>query len=482
MKRKQEEKPKNVVLKPVFGMKPGLYLTILYSIIILVILFFLLLFPGISHYGSKVTISSTPSGAAVFCDDIYIGSDSFTAFISAGTHQFRFQKPGFKELSLTKSIGGQRFFSLFFPKKDVVTTKLELESLETYLSWNLEQLYPWSFITEFNKHYFYPNFFTRIAEDLTAAPLSEEQADQVESFFIESAALIGSPEIFEDYSAGLKQLSSSYALSASSEILDRITSFYTDSNSLELPELPAAPAMESYHTDEVYDLLDIRFVSLPGGLAVKGNRAYRTGDSLTEFPETGKTATIAVALREITEKDYARFIEENPFWAPENRKTLVSEVLVDSQYLKGIDLEDPTDLPIRNISWFAAEAYCSWLTGKLDTSYGNLEVRLPTSLEWQYSAEASSESDRMIKVLQAASAYTSVPVNFQGNLWEMTADAFFTAGTSSLNELYPNQYMDRILRGESWNSVDSASLYTIGSLAPESCSEFVGFRPVMAER
>ncbi|MDR1363603.1 MAG: hypothetical protein LBJ35_06100, partial [Spirochaetaceae bacterium] len=55
----------NVKLSPVFGLRPGVYVTVIYSLIIIIILFFLLIFPGITRRGSLVAFTSEPSGAAV---------------------------------------------------------------------------------------------------------------------------------------------------------------------------------------------------------------------------------------------------------------------------------------------------------------------------------------------------------------------------------------------------------------------------------
>jgi hypothetical protein len=55
--------PEDVVrLKPFLGIKPGIYLAIIYSAILLVILFFVLLYSGISNPGAVFVVKTEPHG------------------------------------------------------------------------------------------------------------------------------------------------------------------------------------------------------------------------------------------------------------------------------------------------------------------------------------------------------------------------------------------------------------------------------------
>ena len=62
-----------VKLKPVLGIKPGVYLTVIYGLILLVGLFMLLIYPGLKNNGTHISIETFPEGSLVYVDNIYKG-------------------------------------------------------------------------------------------------------------------------------------------------------------------------------------------------------------------------------------------------------------------------------------------------------------------------------------------------------------------------------------------------------------------------
>ena len=99
----------------------------------------------------------------------------------------------------------------------------------------------------------------------------------------------------------------------------------------------------------------------------------------------GDSAAIRVASfmmdeRAVTNKEFLLFVKENPQWAPQNIKRLFA----DSEYLThwtaafvGGGEQQPDKLPVVNVSWFAARAYCQ--------SQGK---RLPLIVEWEQAAKS----------------------------------------------------------------------------------------------
>lgn len=85
----------------------------------------------------------------------------------------------------------------------------------------------------------------------------------------------------------------------------------------------------------------------------------------------------------VTNRDYQRFIADNPKWQRENAPKIFIEknylnhwVLVNDQTKP---LADDLDKPVIFVSWYAAQAYCQ-----------AQKKRLPTIAEWEYVAQASS--------------------------------------------------------------------------------------------
>ena len=83
----------------------------------------------------------------------------------------------------------------------------------------------------------------------------------------------------------------------------------------------------------------------------------------------------------VTNGDFLEFVRANPRW----QRSQVKKIFADEFYLKNwagdLDLGSnaPANVPVTDVSWFAAKAYAQW-KGK----------RLPTVAEWECAASASS--------------------------------------------------------------------------------------------
>jgi gamma-glutamyl hercynylcysteine S-oxide synthase len=504
MNKKREEKPDIVKLKPVSGIAPGLYLTIIYSIIAVIILFLVLLLPGIVKNGSKVTfitavpessaVSPLGTGAAVYQDSTYLGSGNFTVFLKKGTYTFRFEKPGYISEEMNISIGGRIMFSLFFPKKATVEKKMKLASLDEYLSLRIKDLYAWSFITEYSQSYFYPEHFSALAQDIAAADLDGDQLERVERFYQHTAALISSDAMFRDYQKGAEVLNAAYSSSnktvfTNPEHLGLLNSYYgsriSDSQEI-LTDMPEriSPNSDIFDAAVSLKLLGVNYASVAGGAYTAGRTGTELPGKLDEYPVYHEVEDFFISVREVSERDFAYFINENPYWSSTNSDVLIESNLVDDFYLNGIDLDNPKDFPVRNISWHAAAAYCSWLTEKIaaeNSDYQSLMATLPTGAQWEYAAAASDAA--FTTALSVAPAFALKPVHLLGNVWEYTSETYLPTGKALFHNIdseLRDVDTEKVVRGGSWaNEALPDILYSYGSAAPYSCSEFIGFRPVL---
>ncbi|MBR4426874.1 MAG: hypothetical protein IKS77_04155, partial [Spirochaetales bacterium] len=69
--KKDLPKVEPVKIKPLFGMRPGLWLTIAYALAILVIVFAVCFLPDIISGSNRVTFTSDAGTAAVYVDGAY---------------------------------------------------------------------------------------------------------------------------------------------------------------------------------------------------------------------------------------------------------------------------------------------------------------------------------------------------------------------------------------------------------------------------
>lgn len=144
----------------------------------------------------------------------------------------------------------------------------------------------------------------------------------------------------------------------------------------------------------------------------------------------------------VTRAEFAAFARAVPRWRRANRR----QILADEGYLASWPADDDPgpgpDIPVTEVSWFAARAYCA-AQGK----------RLPTTAEWEYVARASEDApdgsndpSYLARILgwyaRPAGGVPTQPVgrwrnylgvyDMHGLVWEWTEDfnEFITTGES----------------------------------------------------
>lgn len=107
----------------------------------------------------------------------------------------------------------------------------------------------------------------------------------------------------------------------------------------------------------------------------------------------------------VTNRQYLEFLKNNRSW----RRSNIASLYAGSDYLRhwkgdlNIGDDSENNHPVTRVSWFAANAYCSWKGG-----------RLPTLNEWEYSAQAMdfespAEADRFS--MELIGWYSTVDAN-----------------------------------------------------------------------
>jgi formylglycine-generating enzyme required for sulfatase activity len=148
--------------------------------------------------------------------------------------------------------------------------------------------------------------------------------------------------------------------------------------------------------------------------------------------KTVQVKDFLIDIYPVTNEDFLNFVRANPAW----RKSQVKRLFADENYLRAWagDLELGAALnpkaPVTYISWFAARAYARW-SGK----------RLPTTAEWEYVAQASTNSPN-------ASADPKFRAQLQSIYLSPTPETFPPVGIGA-----PNFYGVHDLHGLVWEWV-----------------------------
>jgi formylglycine-generating enzyme required for sulfatase activity len=218
-------------------------------------------------------------------------------------------------------------------------------------------------------------------------------------------------------------------------------------------KLPAAPAGR-------FRLGSLSFTALPGGTLVQSS----------VFPHAIDIGEFRISETEVSAAAYGAFLSARPQWGRENLESLREQGLVTGDYLAEGAAPEGTEA-VTQISWYAAGAYCAWLSTLLPPSMETYEVRLPTEAEWEYAAKAAGR--------WGAPDITGL----QGGAWEWCADPYaplnFIAVSPEAAEAAGSP--ERPVRGGSRaNPGSSVTPETRASLPPSICSPFVSFRPVIA--
>jgi formylglycine-generating enzyme required for sulfatase activity len=212
------------------------------------------------------------------------------------------------------------------------------------------------------------------------------------------------------------------------------------------------------------------FAGIGGGVLVQGG----------PFPHQSPVEAFLICVTEVPIPAYADFLDAVPGWRQDQREALERQGVVNGDYLADFDLSIPPygarriDSGVGSVSWFAANAFCEWLTGKLPDSFSGWEVRLPTETEWEYAAKSVQGWDG-----RGGASGT------EGGAWEWCANPysplpFLAAPPEAIAKIGSPE---RPVRGGSLlNNAASIHPETRASLPPSACSPFVSFRPIIARQ
>jgi hypothetical protein len=448
MHQKQTDTEDQVRLVPIMGIRPGVYLTVLYSIILLAVLFFLLVFPGLRKPGSVLTVKTEPAGAAIRIDGVYMGVSGGKIQVKKGTHAIEAVLPDFETESVLREIPGRVFGSLFFPLKYNIEFTLTTRDPAAAFAQYAADFAAWSFGGEPTVAWQIPLILSEGA--YRTGPANDPQAGEIlaaaSRFTVTRAALRDLVRAKILVETGGLSPSPTGLIGSISDILVFLSENSGSAAWLSglLPRESAYVIEESawYKSDSAGNAAAIAPYS--GDF---GARRFEI-DGLSFIPINSFMISENFVQRSLFET----FLNENPQW---------KDGYIDFHEELSVYPEIYDREVITGVTWFAAEAFCRWLTLRLPPSMANMEVRLPTEAEWEYAPRADIR-------------------RIPGPGLEWCADYFAPLQfiKASPQAVQAVGSPERSIRGRP----SSAASETRASLPPELSSPFVTFRPVVVER
>ncbi|MDR2371133.1 MAG: PEGA domain-containing protein [Treponema sp.] len=455
MSEKENTAEDEVRLAPVLGIRPGVYLAVLYAFIILVILFFVFFFPGLSRPGSIAAVRSEPEGAAFYVDGVYMGAAPCKIFVPRGKHEITISLPGFTPFVKEVEFRGRLFASAVFPLIHPVVTTLETEDPGAVFADTAADFAGWTFAGEPTAAYQIPLALSEGAYR-AARPGATELRETMNGVMEASAR-------FALTRASLRDLARAKALSDNGGLAPSPVSILRSAEE-GLAWLRANPGGRAW-------LGAVLPEETAGAWLASGTDAKT--DDAEAFTAAGRRYVKGTPLIHILPKDRPDGSREE-FW--------IFETAVPSSLFMQFLAENPRrtetaanaadeDAPVTGVSWYAAEAFCSWFTGLLPPEMAGYEARLPSEAEWEaaYSAEFDRNyfqhpDDRKLRVSKGIREWCADP--FAPLRLPAPSPAIRAVGSP-----------ERPLRGE---NTDQEGQTGRASLPPDISSPFVSFRPVIA--
>ncbi len=471
-KNKELPQVEPVKIKPLFGMKPGLWLTIAYALAILLILFFVGVLPDLINGSKRVTFTSEAYNAAVYLDGEYAGGTPFTRRVESGTYDVLYKVNDCEIDSFTLKVGHPVFFNWLFPRKQTVSSSATLtqEAFTALSKELLEDANSYSAILEYDSVHNYAPIFTNYAKSLKGSAY-ENQTEALETALL----FITTQEMYEDAKQALEILGLNVELKAAALFEEN-----TETVGVAPQEDQLLTAKKTTLDAKVFK---VEGFTIPQATFSNGNVVNLTYPQVKEAGQEVTTQSFNISSLCITENMWAYFVNENPDWSLSNKENLIAQGLVDDYYLDGVTLSMTvvSNRPVRNISWYAAKAFCSWLSSKTGK-----QVDLPTENQWMAATLTDSEGGFQKSLMPSLSENS--PSALLGGLWEFTSTPYIPLSrlVSATESATASQILasldcqtDMIVKGGSYVNVASEiNTYSVGTTYRSLCSDYMGFRIV----
>ncbi len=501
-----------VKLKSMLGISPRIYVPAIYIFIIIALVFFILINPALNNPGAQLVFKGAPEAAAVYVDGAYQGNSLDGVHATPGKHQLQIQKAGFSTQTLDIAVPNRVFATILFPPKVRVPYKLMPDSALAVITPAFSNFATWSLTGRPSAMYQIPMALSESARDLSALSPSE-RADLATPVLAASVSMAENSSSLRDAIYSASALGAPGASPLGYIALARSAAAllaHSKNSSVALSEIVSEkefPGMKDAAASAARQAASLSPSHPPrsGGISVgplsfvmfaPGSiTSVLTTPGGTQVPYMATTPEFGLASTEVTRAEFNRFLAQNLEWKPENRAALIAKGLADNAYLSNYDAAKSDTVPITGVSWFAAKAYCDWLSAQAPAGY---EVLLPTEAMWQAASAEDAKNPTAHGVFSARAQSGPLAVgsagrdnlgfaDLYGNVWEWTSDGFrpypwIQDNSSAFAELAATIGSKTVLGGSWANKPNAISGGIRGPVPATHASEFLGFRPALVKK
>ncbi len=468
---------KEVELPHLLGMRPGIYILTLLIVAFILLVFLVGFLPGILKGGRYVTFSSPLAQTGVSLEGTYLGGTPYQFFVPTGDYEVTFTKGGIPIGTTSLTIDHPLFFTWLFhrtAKLEADITNLTANEKTAINEFNIQEVIQTSAITSFDAIHPYPPVFKNLVQDAKAMGLGEKV--QQDSFAL-AANFITSKTMLSD------ALEAMEALMSSSPLIDTTMG--------KAKELFDSPTTEEIGLPSQDLVLEGKQTLLKAGAFEQAGITYPSSSFVMGtnvpmiFPETNKagipvlTESFTIATTPVSQYQWALFIEDNPQWDKNALEKLQQDNLTDEFYLSGIlpSVVFATGKPVHNISYKAAQAFCTWLTEKTGK-----QVFIPTEAMWTLSALQAKEK-AYTRSLTITDRDRTTPLAMLGGVWEFTQSPYIPLqrvtdypAVALLYQTFADSSAVIVKGGSYLNTPSSIDEHTVGAVDTTACGDLIGFR------
>lgn len=496
-----------VHLPPLAGIRPVIYVPILWSAVVVLVLFLALVLPGIHSYGTLLTVESSPAGAQVLVDGTLRGTTPIEVFVSSGERIVEVRLAGFEPRQEKLNAGGRRFGSAFFPLRAETSFVFSAPDRSYLVEKTLQDFSSWALGMEPGAQFQHPP----VARDGARALWAQRRVPSGSNIGINDFSFVvgllahGEPHQAADILGAATRVANPGGIVNITSLAEMVRFFVQADNTyqglhrvlghldagrtveqtawyraredrLTTDLLAASLALDEYRPQPVRrrTVNGLSFVLVEGGV-------YATGYPLRDESLTGVLEHFKedfwIQTDEVSRGAFARFIAETPEWEPQARS---EEYYLDdwpADWRRWLEGSDPAAaaMPVRYVTREAARSFARWVEARSNLS--GERIVLPSAAEWEYAAFLNDPDLSDLPSSGAPVPTGTGPTGalgarrMSGSLWEWTGDWY--GRFSHVVPAYHGAHAV-VMGGSFANSTPSHSMR--GSQPPDRPTPFLGFR------